>query len=1639
MFFTKPKFLITCLATACALSAAAVDDMYIVGPGVVTGYDYGIAPKMSKTSGNPDEFMAVMYLDNKDGLSFRMQSQNHNPDKEGYYAPSANGQKLSHNTTTTVGEKNDTYFSVEKPGVYLIKFEATAKKVTIQQMDYIYMVGDGCNAGWNGDTGLALQRNGDVYTAEIDFKSGSFKYCIDKPHCFDNRWMLFKDLRGAFKTSLDDTNWNVGMRDKTGDGNDVEPFKYRVSVNTATKEVKYTRLMQSVSLDGGAVLNSWDKNGAIPLTKEGDVFKAKHVYFTTGNVYKPVVDGYYYGYEKWTDFTTGDDTATYMRYAADGANFSVSSDGFRSVEVGPSSDGTLYIKVSAPQDVYLEGFCGYDLNANDNLYYNNNLTWVDSTKSFAMKVGGETVATLSTQGAGWYCSYISFNGYTPVYQLNKQVPSISGDAAGNLTFSDSEISGQSYVKRNVLFESGKSVFLHLGVHTIECPGVPRTGYYDITVNLNAQGIPQLTYQEATMYFEGYGNFVWNAARNRYENNSLAWLAGNTTYTAKVNGQKIGEAYTGNTGWYTGYISFNGRTATYQLERRIPQISVANNTGFLFDDSEIGNQCYVKKSFVLERGKAITLTLGDKTATHNGVDRTGFYEITVNLTNDGNPQMSLRLLDMYIDGFGSFTYDTNTNTYVNTNLKWLDGGKNYAVIVDGKNVTNVPADKSGWYNATATFDIAKGTATYLLTNQIPWIDGAAGYIGFDTNDISGQSYVKGRYLLHSGKAMTLHIGDKTASHSGVAKSGYYRITVNLTNDSNANPQLTVEPLDIYIENFGTFEYNPDAQLYYNNSLKWLTKGEKYNLVIGGQTVHTFTVAETGWHNAYLDFSGAEPSYSLSRSVPVISGDATGRITFDDYERADNKYIKERFHIEAGKDYQLTIAPYDVPCPRVEKSGFYTATVNLNPDNGLPRITLAGPVEVNMPLTPGDFDNGRKHYFLVGQRMGAWRLQPEWEFTPDEEGNLVIDDRLLYNGYVMVGVVDNYDDYIAQRYHAYTDTNRGARIVLDPTQGSGTYSYSLSDLWAGGANGCADGKFTSTRYNDIDRTAPDRQHGSYEQLALNAINIYSADGHGDQAHLQSPPSRTGKIRLSVDNAGNPSWLAFEQVTTDPMEVARLRTFALCGGGILNNDVDYIDGVQTSPLNHQQGYSGKGWADAWIQYDVKGKPYVDAHGEFIYQTSFTENWLRKHPSYFNFEGIEYTSNNITFFINEEVEHDPQFGQRTFKVEVSNTSGQDDGTRHEVLYTYFNDGARDWLGRNSAAANNLNDAIRPQSRMVCYEVSDMWMEGMFKIWSGWGGSATNYEYETNHTNYTRWYQDNAGHGAWREDCTAYYKANTEMAYTLFEDMDAANFGIGYGVPGTDKVNAAGVVADSWKEKPERHFFKKVRLWYNLDNGLVYRDLGNGQREASFLVFYQEQGAPRISIAKHGDTRIKYTFDSPLTEGMNHEADARTYGNITHYKVECVWIRPDGSDGGSWEVGQWNIDTPRHEFGGTDVIDPRIQAPGSYYYRITTKRANTGDQIYTSNSNIIRIDGDPNVTAIGNVTADRSDLIFSARLNPATRQLGLWSNVPMGRVAVYSVNGSLVKYADIDDTEGTMDLETLTPGVYIVNALNTSSRFVIR
>lgn len=888
---------------------------------------------------------------------------------------------------------------------------------------------------------------------------------------------------------------------------------------------------------------------------------------------------------------------------------------------------------------------------------------------------------------------------------------------------------------------------------------------------------------------------------------------------------------------------------------------------------------------------------------------------------------------------------------------------------------------------------------------------------------------------------------------------------LSLEVGAPQQLWIEGLCelAYDENSHSYRTNEDgkaaARLHYigNENLK------EYSFMADGDVMAVKKPEFPGWYSVSVTFDRYTPVYNFDYNTVLLQGDALcdedgsvcRSITLDENSLSSRIFIKSGIFLKAGGEFSARIGGKESNTISVEESGIYNVTV-VPDESEAPVLKITGPVVVNMPLKEEDFIDGNPHYFLVGQRMGAWRLQPEWEFVRQDDGTYEIPARLLYNGYVMVGMVDNYRDYIHHTYIGFTHTDINSKSVLDPSGAKAeiTVDFPLDAITAIGSNGCEDGKFTGTRYNDYKRTATPFQHGGFENMAYRLINIYDAEGYGDIDHIKSMPSRVNSIKLTVDEWGKPVTLTFDGLTSDAMEVAKLRTFSLCGSRIRNLDIPYIAGVSTTPLNNRQendglpAYGGQEWAEAWIQYEKKGKPYVDGYGEYIYQTSFTRNWLVSHPTYFKFvkdgsgdaEGLEYTSNNITFTYRENLVHDPQFGQRSFM--------DDFGLEHqEVLNTYSTLGA-DGHDANNYIPQNLDDkmVVNPDD-MVCYVVDDMWMIGDFKVWSGWGGSITNFEYDDNGTFFTRWYGSNASHGAQYENRTAFYTPGEVQAYTLFRDVPAANFSVGYGETGTDKVDAEGKIMDG--AIPNRRFYKRVEIWFNLKSGFAYKGKDeNGVDQASFLVFYQEPRGPQISIdwANEEKNQINYTYSIQNASGTPIEMIDRTYGLITYYRIERYLLDEEGNTRASQAGGTVveEVELPQGQYLTSDafakvkVTDNETLPAGRYRYKVALKRTMTADHEFDALSNILSVASSMGTSGVESVNPDIADG-FGMKVMARDGLLNVTANASIGKLAVFAVSGQLMSVSQVNGTSATVDISDLPAGVYVANAHNTSVRFIKR
>lgn len=874
---------------------------------------------------------------------------------------------------------------------------------------------------------------------------------------------------------------------------------------------------------------------------------------------------------------------------------------------------------------------------------------------------------------------------------------------------------------------------------------------------------------------------------------------------------------------------------------------------------------------------------------------------------------------------------------------------------------------------------------------------------------------------------------------VATPGFRKVTVAPSVAGDGTLSLTLSaPEAVWVEGICAMSYDEVSGRWLNTgrTFSWMFGGIPYEFKAGGEVIATITPSESGWYIPSVSVVDGKVKCDIGQQNVTVSRDNESPLSFESWEAADDSYFKKRVYLKAGEKLTPEVGDLTGETVTAVESGFYNITMIFDRAKNAPVLSLAGPVEVHMPLTEADFADGKTHYFLVGQRMGAWRLQPEWELLPVSEDTYALPGRLLYNGYVMVGAVDNYDDYIAQTYRAYSFTDTDHPTVVDPRHGGTDVDreFALKQIFSSGTNGCIDGKFTGTRYNDLTRTAAYRQHGGWDALANNALNVLDPTGHGDQEHIQSMPSRVSAIRLKTDGNGQPVRLTFEGLNTSALEVARLRTFSLVGGGIRNHKVTYDDNRSTTPLNHQDGYHGEGWSDAWIQYDAKAKPYVDAFGEFIYQTSFTRDWLRAHPCYFNFNNstFEYTSNNITFNYDPDRQHPDQFGNHKRE--------DDDLKRDEVLYTYFDCPDEKELRNNIRATHNLDDEMTvAASNRACFVLEDVWMEGLFKVWSGWGGSATNCEYDDNGTTHTRWFLSNAGHGAWQDDRAAFYTAGKIMAYTLFEDMDAANFGIGYGPLNNDndRLRADGSILDEYKDTPERRYFRRIEIWFNLNNGFAYKGKTDG---ASFILFYQRRGAPNISAEKHNANQLKYTFNIPLVNDMPSHIEQEEFGNVIHYEIYRIAIDAAGNEVlDPTPVEKKDVDLPREQFSYIGVVDPKKLQPGRYRYEVRTVREKNPDAVQTAKSNILAITDevwDP--TGIEEVGMEAAPAALHVATD-GTGRLEVSSSAEIGRLEIYSVSGRLGAAARIGSTSGSVDISALPSGVYIVKTDNATARFIKR
>ena len=453
-------------------------------------------------------------------------------------------------------------------------------------------------------------------------------------------------------------------------------------------------------------------------------------------------------------------------------------------------------------------------------------------------------------------------------------------------------------------------------------------------------------------------------------------------------------------------------------------------------------------------------------------------------------------------------------------------------------------------------------------------------------------------------------------------------------------------------------------------------------------------------------------------------------------------------------------------KATKAGRYSITVDWTA-----KTFVATEIMVDMPLTSADFAGNKKHYFLVGERLGEWHLQPEWEFKEQANGQYVLNNRYIYNGGFAVGVVDNYEDYITHKFKYYS-----TKVDFTPT------TLSSSAMGSGNVYQVFKG---NTRYNPAD--------------------CFYAKFDGPDAYYSGYGTYMSTITLSL-SSGTPTGITFTKGSDT--DAAKQRVFSLVGDKILNNNYNNVPGYATTMQNRDRG----GWMDSWVQYNkATKKPYVDGNGEYLYHTSFTPDYLTANPVPFNItldsgKEFAYTSSNIQF------------------VEYSNLNNLDTDP-YKDFYKAFSGTQKISNNGETKAGTGYNFKVKvacnnpttePTANWSCYVIRDVWIAGQIKFWSGWGGNTDWTDGGTN--GYAVWHGPNGGPDI--TENTNYdvkgYDINSGLEAYLYKNIER-------------RGNTNYKVSDG---KPV--YFNRVILWYNNADGVSKSYIQFIQESAGPAIFAQ-------------------------------------------------------------------------------------------------------------------------------------------------------------------------------------------------------------
>ena len=666
-------------------------------------------------------------------------------------------------------------------------------------------------------------------------------------------------------------------------------------------------------------------------------------------------------------------------------------------------------------------------------------------------------------------------------------------------------------------------------------------------------------------------------------------------------------------------------------------------------------------------------------------------------------------------------------------------------------------------------------------------------------------------------------------------------------------------------------------YHGDNAKWVHNDTP--LTADADGVYSFTVTNHMNHNQYFYLSDCNKSTDrLSNGFPKYRYvDPNEEIDYSlaesgnpDFARHESRSV---LFVPDSKNMDVTVSfKYDATRGITDLK--YTKTA-------LPVITDER-TKTNLPLRPRDFfvdeeeTRAKPHYFIVGTRMGDWRLQPEWEMEKISDTQYKITTpRVMYIGLISVAKVQRYDNYSNSRYYRFSASGNGVDIRPN------NHKVTLTPK----------GKFAF--YRDV---LPNKE-SSDRFFSDNETSEYK-----DETVMKDDGVVVKEIILNVDGNGDPVDIDFVYDTNDP--VTNYITLSLIGSNVINDGLPEAEMTQAGLF---AGGKSSSWQEAWVQYNpTTGEPYRDASGMLFYQTVFQADWLDKHPTFFNKKirnghDFNYTSQSI-IMRNAETFDDDELAEDAYRNYYKRFSTSSDGYLGKngdvdqvvkigeyIDYKEFmrTHGKAENTGDDAKSDNGIYYGNRTGGKWKCFVVKDMWMDDFFKIWTGWGGGRKGNDHSgAQDPKSARWYYANGGHA--HEGCHS--GGSNQCAAS-----DEKN-GTGAEVRGYDilkKGNTVGVYgtardknqADFWIKNLT--YFKRVIVWYDPEKGF----------DNSVLQLIIERCGPAIQALRGTlGSQIDYVWSIP--EPANPLTDEEKALPVTRYVIERYKLNEET---GSFELNGTN------------------------------------------------------------------------------------------------------------------------------------------